>query len=216
VIGGSFAGVELAGLDREPAQLAFAQRHLAALGLDVELRQGDAAALPWPDASFDHVFIMWLLEHLSEPHGVLREALRVLAPGCDLVVIETDYTTFRTFPESEDFAYLARAQHDLFALRGNPIVGRQLGTALTTCGFQRVRCAPWGFHFFQGDDADTLRAHAEYVAGFLEPQIAQMVDCLGRERELLEHGLAFLRGLIDKPEAALTQTVYRASARRPE
>jgi ubiquinone/menaquinone biosynthesis C-methylase UbiE len=30
------------------------------------LREGDALALPFADESFDHVWMMWLLEHVEE------------------------------------------------------------------------------------------------------------------------------------------------------
>ena len=50
VLGQAFPGLRLAGLDIEPKQIAFAEQHLAALGLGgAELRVGDAKALPWPD-----------------------------------------------------------------------------------------------------------------------------------------------------------------------
>lgn len=42
---------------------------------------GDALALPFPDASFDVVCAMDLLEHVQEPARLIAEASRVLAPG---------------------------------------------------------------------------------------------------------------------------------------
>lgn len=45
------------------------------------LLKGDAAALPFPDASVDGVFCSNLLEHASDTEGVLRELARVLKPG---------------------------------------------------------------------------------------------------------------------------------------
>ena len=48
---------------------------------------GDLSSpLPLPDGNFDHVVMLAVLEHLTEPEKVLREAHRVLAPGGSLIM----------------------------------------------------------------------------------------------------------------------------------
>jgi 2-polyprenyl-6-hydroxyphenyl methylase/3-demethylubiquinone-9 3-methyltransferase len=47
----------------------------------VAYQKGDACELPYPDASFDVVCAMDLLEHVEEPHRLIAEASRVLRPG---------------------------------------------------------------------------------------------------------------------------------------
>ncbi|MBA3501372.1 MAG: 3-demethylubiquinone-9 3-O-methyltransferase [Deltaproteobacteria bacterium] len=47
----------------------------------VAYQKGDACELPFPDASFDVVCAMDLLEHVEEPHRLIAEASRVLRPG---------------------------------------------------------------------------------------------------------------------------------------
>ena len=48
----------------------------------VQLVEGDAAALPMPDASFDAVTIGFGLLHLPRPHLALAEVCRMLKPMC--------------------------------------------------------------------------------------------------------------------------------------
>ncbi len=47
-----------------------------------------AEALPFPDASFDHVLVRDVVHHLDDPHLALREVRRVLAPGGVIDVLE--------------------------------------------------------------------------------------------------------------------------------
>ena len=44
------------------------------------------APLPFPGNSFDHVVMLAVLEHLTEPEIILRNAFRILAPGGTLIL----------------------------------------------------------------------------------------------------------------------------------
>jgi 2-polyprenyl-6-hydroxyphenyl methylase/3-demethylubiquinone-9 3-methyltransferase len=72
-------GHRVTGLDTSPEALAIAQRHDGSRS--ATYLAGDARALPFPDASFDAVCAMDLLEHVTEPERVVAEAARVLRPG---------------------------------------------------------------------------------------------------------------------------------------
>lgn len=204
-------GVALAGIDREPAQIAAARGHLARLGRgDADLRVGDAARLPWPDASFDHAYLMWFVEHVPHIEPILAEVRRVLRPGGTVTVNETEYESYQVWPENDDWALLEEAMFRHFQSHGQPHAGRRLGTLLVEAGFRAVTNRLVGVHFFAAPDDDRLRRHARYTADYLEPAIPDLVG-LGYDETRLRAGLDHLLGLHRHPHGAFTQTVYRGS-----
>ncbi len=72
----------LVATDRSPEMLAILRARKTAEGLtNVEVEEGDALALGFPDGSFDGVVIANLLHLLSDPGQALDEARRVLGSG---------------------------------------------------------------------------------------------------------------------------------------
>lgn len=220
VVAEAHPGLRLHGIDAEPRQIEAARLHLRGVGAAAgapDLRVGDATALPWPDGSMDHVYMMWFIEHLLEQvaQRVLREARRVLAPGGTITINETDYTTFKVWPPSSDWDAMERAQHDHFARSGNPIAGRRLAGLLADARFTNVVSRVMGFHFNNTTDADALRAHADYIAGFLDPAIPPLA-AQGADEASLRRGVDHLRRVVPShPEGSFTNIVYRARATVP-
>jgi SAM-dependent methyltransferase len=81
---------QVTGVDREPQWVAEATRRAQAVGLAGRLtyQQGDVGQLPFTDASFDLVTCQTVLIHVPDVRAVLREFVRVLAPGGLLLVAE--------------------------------------------------------------------------------------------------------------------------------
>jgi len=80
--------VTLTGVDLSPAMVALARKRATALGRDVELREGDAEALPFADASFDTVVCVLSLCTIPDPAKALAEMARVLRPGGRLLLLD--------------------------------------------------------------------------------------------------------------------------------
>lgn len=82
-------------VDRAPAMIAEAAGRTA--GAEVKLAVGEAEALPFPDASFDVVVAMGVLEY-CDPSVVLRELDRVARPdGLVLVSMLNPLSPYRLF-----------------------------------------------------------------------------------------------------------------------
>jgi ubiquinone/menaquinone biosynthesis C-methylase UbiE len=99
------AGAVVTGLDLSRAMLDVTQGKLAEQGLVADLYEGDMAALPFEDDSFDVVTSMLALMHipLADRGRVFAEAARVLRPGGRLVICVKN-SLFEQFFKGDRFA----------------------------------------------------------------------------------------------------------------
>ncbi len=77
------------GIDATPAMLERARKLAAEKGLtNVAWRQGDVNSLPYADAGFTIVITRFSFHHFLDPAAVLREMVRVCAPGGRIIVVD--------------------------------------------------------------------------------------------------------------------------------
>ena len=74
-------GAKASGLDLSPVLLERARHNARVAEVDIEFVEGDAEALPYPDASFDVVLSQFGHIFAPRPAVALKEMLRVLKPG---------------------------------------------------------------------------------------------------------------------------------------
>jgi ubiquinone/menaquinone biosynthesis C-methylase UbiE len=82
------AANSLTGVDISPEMLAIARRRAEERGLPVDLREGDAEALPVEDAAYDTVVCSLSLCTIPDPAAAIAEMKRVLAPGGRLLLLD--------------------------------------------------------------------------------------------------------------------------------
>ncbi len=75
----------LVGVDPSPGML---ERARAVLPAEVQLVDGTAEAIPFPDSSFDFLSMGYALRHISDLSVAFREFHRVLKPGGRLCLLE--------------------------------------------------------------------------------------------------------------------------------
>ena len=131
-------------VDISHASLAQAKERTQRAGLvNVAFGQADAFALPFAERSLDHVFVCFLLEHVSRPVDALVILRHLLRPGGTITVIEGDHGSAYFHPESADadaaIQCLVRLQRER---GGNALIGRQLYPLLNQAGFEAVRVTP--------------------------------------------------------------------------
>jgi SAM-dependent methyltransferase len=94
--------ISLAGVEVNAASLAVARRNLP----EAELHHAGAEALPFPDASFDCVTCIEVLEHVPEADrkAALAEMSRVLRPGARLI-LRTPHAGAFAFLDPNNFRF---------------------------------------------------------------------------------------------------------------
>ncbi|HEX4189250.1 MAG TPA: class I SAM-dependent methyltransferase [Solirubrobacteraceae bacterium] len=85
----SRASCTVVGIDQSPQMLAAARARFSAEDAGrVRLLQGQAEALPFPDASFDALTFTYLLRYVDDPPATIRELARVVRPGGRIASLE--------------------------------------------------------------------------------------------------------------------------------
>ena len=114
-------GCRVVGLDQSAEMLAEARRRLPA---SVELVEGEADHLPFPDASFDALTFTYLMRYVDDPGATLRELARVVRPGGTIAGLE-----FGLPPNP-----VARELWRLYVRIGLPLAGRLISPGWRAVG----------------------------------------------------------------------------------
>lgn len=137
-------GARFVSIDVSAASVAQAKRRAQGAGVrNVEFRQADIFALPFEAATFDHVFVCFVLEHLAHPVEALSILKRLLRPGGTITVIEGDHGSTYFHPDSAAAREAVRCQVELQRRAGgNALIGREVYPLLVSAGFDAVRVSP--------------------------------------------------------------------------
>jgi SAM-dependent methyltransferase len=85
-------GLRVVAVDRSPRMLEAARARIEEAGVaGIELRAGDASALPLDDGELDAAFAHMVLQYLAAPGEAVREMARVVRPGGR--VVAADFTS---------------------------------------------------------------------------------------------------------------------------
>jgi ubiquinone/menaquinone biosynthesis C-methylase UbiE len=147
-----------------------ARRKVSAAGLtNVEFQQADIFNLHFRPETFDHIFVCFVLEHLSRPLNALGSLKVVLKPGGTITVIEGDHGSAFFHPDSPSAHEAIQCQVELQKRAGgNAMVGRELYPLLQQAGFRSIRVSPRMVYVDSGKP--------EFVEGFTKKTFTAMIE----------------------------------------
>ncbi len=137
----------------------------------ITLHHSTNETVPLDDDSVDRVYVKNVLEYVPDPVAVLVELRRVLRPGGELVVSDSDFGFVVVEPlEPSEVAELFNAAGPAFK---DPYIGRHLRGHLATAGFEGIKVDVGVFV----DTAGRLRSVVANMIGY-----ARRFDRLTAER----------------------------------
>jgi ubiquinone/menaquinone biosynthesis C-methylase UbiE len=202
-------------IDVSEASLAEAKRSVEAAGItNVQFQQADIFHLPFESESFDHVFVCFVLEHLSQPVEALAILKDLLKTGGTMTVIEGDHGSTYFHPDSKAAKEAIQAQVELQKRAGgNANIGRELYPLLRQAGLDSVRVSPRMVY------VDSSRP--EFVEGFTKKTFTAMIE--GIRESAIEAGIidpaTFDQGIRDlyratEQDGVFCYTFFKAFAKK--
>jgi SAM-dependent methyltransferase len=163
-------GARITAVDVSADSLVEARARVSAAGFGhVDFRQADLLALPFAPASFDHIFLCFVLEHLPDPAATLAGLRPLLRADGTITVIEGDHGSTYFHPESKAARAAISCQVELQRRAGgDAMIGRRLYPLLAGAGFAAVRVSPRTVYV----DA----SKPEMVDGFIRRTFTAMVE----------------------------------------
>jgi SAM-dependent methyltransferase len=128
-------------IDVSESSLVEARRRVERAGVsNVGFMRADVFDPPFEPASFDHVFVCFLLEHLARPVAALELLSGLLKPAGTMTVIEGDHGSAYFHPDSDAAHDAIRCQVELQAAAGGDAnIGRRVYPLMREAGLEGVR-----------------------------------------------------------------------------
>ena len=131
-------------VDISESSVAEAKKRIEGAGFtNVSFQQGDIFRPPFNPESFGHIFVCFVLEHLTRPVEALNCLKNLLEVGGTITVIEGDHGSTYFYPDSEASHKAIQCQVELQRRAGgNANIGRELYPLLNAVGFSSIRVSP--------------------------------------------------------------------------
>ncbi len=105
-------GLKVIAVDQSEAMLAEMRKKFSgAEGIDYRL--GEAEKLPIPDEAVDYAFANMYIHHVESPQKAIKEMVRILKPGGELVISDMDEHEFEFLKEEHHDRWMGFKREDI-------------------------------------------------------------------------------------------------------
>jgi ubiquinone/menaquinone biosynthesis C-methylase UbiE len=201
-------------VDISEASLAEAARRVSAAGLrNVHFEQADIFNLPYEPDAFDHIFVCFVLEHLSQPVRALNKLKKYLKRGGTITVIEGDHGSTYFHPDSEAAHTAIQCQVELQQRAGgNANIGRELYPLLRAAGYRSIHVSPRMVYVDSSKpelvEGFTKRTFTAMIEGVREPAVKAGIV----EENVFDQGIRDLYRTTE-PDGVFCYTFFKAIAK---
>jgi len=214
-LAGRSPDAQFTSIDVSEESITKARQAVEVAGLtNVAFRPANIFNLPFEAESFDHVFVCFLLEHLSQPLEALVILKSQLKPGGTMTVIEGDHGSAYFHPDSSAalaaIDCLVRLQREA---GGNALIGREIYPLLVEAGFDDVHVSPRVVYVDASRpalvDGFTRKTFNAMIEGIREPAIARGLI----EAAIFDAGVRDLHRTT-APDGVFNYTFFKGVARK--
>ncbi len=105
-------GLKVIAVDQSEAMLAEMRKKFSGAER-IEYRLGEAEKLPIPDEAVDYVFANMYIHHVESPQEAIKEMVRILKPGGELVITDMDEHEFKFLKEEHYDRWMGFKREDV-------------------------------------------------------------------------------------------------------
>jgi ubiquinone/menaquinone biosynthesis C-methylase UbiE len=177
---------------------------------NVTFKQADILSLPYKPASFDHVFVCFVLEHLPDPASVLRSFMEILKPGGSITLIEGDHGSGFWTPETAESIMAWKGLVDSQVKLGHdPNIGRRVYPLLNDAGFVIRDVSPRWVYADQSNPVLLDGVINQIIAPMVYSAEKQVLDSAFMEQDDWDRGLADIREVARHPKGTFFYTWFK-------
>jgi ubiquinone/menaquinone biosynthesis C-methylase UbiE len=203
-------------IDISHDSLAKAQAKVKSEGFNnVAFQQADIHDIKFEPNSFDHVFVCFVLEHLSNPNEALLQLKKVLKPGGTITVIEGDHEACIWNPSTNASKLTWQAMIKSQQMLGHdPNIGRRLYPILEKAGFSIEFAEPRWIY----TDGNNPKLADGMVNKIIVPMVKTAHD-FAIKNSLIDE-ITFQQGIVDlensavAPEGTFFYTWFKAVGKK--